>query len=55
MKLMVLMIFVLILGYKAQSIKDFLNYYLYNSDVTIELENKVDVHSQTLNLLKLLW
>lgn len=38
--------FVLCLGYKAQSIKEyFLNYYLYNSDVTIELEkNKVDVH-----------
>ncbi len=38
--------FVLCLGYKAQSIKEyFLNYYLYNSDVTIELEkNKIDVH-----------
>ena len=38
--------FVLCLGYKAQSIKEyFLNYYLYNSDVTIELEkNKVEVH-----------
>lgn len=38
--------FILCLGYKAQSIKEyFLNYYLYNSDVTIELEkNKVDVH-----------
>ncbi|WP_461453539.1 glucose-1-phosphate cytidylyltransferase [Mucilaginibacter sp.] len=38
--------FVLCLGYKAQSIKEyFLNYYLYNSDVTIEMEkNKVDVH-----------
>ncbi len=38
--------FVLCLGYKAQTIKEyFLNYYLYNSDVTIELErNKVDVH-----------
>ena len=38
--------FVLCLGYKAQMIKEyFLNYYLYNSDVTIELEkNKVDVH-----------
>ena len=31
--------FVLCLGYKAQMIKEyFLNYYLYNSDVTIELE-----------------
>ena len=38
--------FVLCLGYKAQMIKEyFLNYYLYNSDVTIELEqNKVEVH-----------
>ncbi|MET0572410.1 MAG: glucose-1-phosphate cytidylyltransferase [Pedobacter agri] len=38
--------FVLCLGYKAQSIKEyFLNYYLYNSDVSIDVEkNKVDVH-----------
>ena len=38
--------FVLALGYKGNMIKEyFLNYYLYNSDVTIELEkNKVDVH-----------
>lgn len=38
--------FVICLGYKAHTIKQyFLNYYLYNSDVTIELENnKVDVH-----------
>lgn len=38
--------FVLCLGYKAHLIKEyFLNYYLYNSDVTIELEkNTVDVH-----------
>ncbi len=38
--------FVICLGYKAQLIKEyFLNYYLYNSDVTIELErNKIDVH-----------
>lgn len=38
--------FILCLGYKSQLIKEyFLNYYLYNSDVTIELEkNKVDVH-----------
>lgn len=38
--------FVICLGYKAQIIKEyFLNYYLYNSDVTIELaKNKVDVH-----------
>lgn len=38
--------FVLCLGYKAEFIKQyFLNYFLYNSDVTIELErNKIDVH-----------
>jgi len=38
--------FVVCLGYKSHVIKQyFLNYYLYNSDVTIELEkNKVDVH-----------
>lgn len=38
--------FIICLGYKSQIIKEyFLNYYLYNSDVTIELEkNKVDVH-----------
>lgn len=38
--------FIICLGYKAHYIKQyFLNYYLYNSDVTIELEkNKVDVH-----------
>jgi glucose-1-phosphate cytidylyltransferase len=38
--------FVICLGYKSHIIKEyFLNYYLYNSDVTIELEkNKVEVH-----------
>jgi glucose-1-phosphate cytidylyltransferase len=38
--------FVICLGYKSQTIKEyFLNYYLYNSDVTIDLDqNKVDVH-----------
>ncbi|MCC6817004.1 MAG: glucose-1-phosphate cytidylyltransferase [Saprospiraceae bacterium] len=38
--------FIICLGYKGYMIKEyFLNYYLYNSDVTIELENnKVDVH-----------
>ncbi len=38
--------FVICLGYKGHMIKEyFLNYYLYNSDVTIELaKNKVDVH-----------
>ncbi len=37
--------FIICLGYKSQTIKEyFLNYYLYNSDVTIELEkNKIDV------------
>ena len=38
--------FILCLGYKSNMIKEyFLNYYLYNSDVTIELDkNKLDVH-----------
>ncbi len=38
--------FIIYLGYKAQMIKEyFLNYYLYDSDVTIELEkNNVEVH-----------
>lgn len=38
--------FVICLGYKHQTIKQyFLNYYLYNSDVTIELEkNSLEVH-----------
>ena len=38
--------FIVCLGYKGHMIKEyFLNYYLHNSDVTIELEqNKVDVH-----------
>lgn len=38
--------FIICLGYKSQMIKEyFLNYYLYNSDVTIELaKNKVEVH-----------
>ncbi len=38
--------FILCLGYKAQSIKEyFLNYYLYNSDVSIDVgKNAVDVH-----------
>jgi glucose-1-phosphate cytidylyltransferase len=37
--------FIICLGYKAQTIKEyFLNYYLHNSDVTIELNNnKIDV------------
>ena len=38
--------FIVCLGYKAHFIKEyFLNYHLYNSDVTIELDkNKIDVH-----------
>jgi glucose-1-phosphate cytidylyltransferase len=38
--------FIICLGYKAQMIKEyFINYYLYNSDVTIELDkNKIEVH-----------
>ena len=38
--------FIICLGYKSHVIKEyFLNYYLYNSDVTIELaKNKVEVH-----------
>ena len=38
--------FIICLGYKAQTIKEyFLNYYLYNSDVTIDLkQNSLDVH-----------
>jgi glucose-1-phosphate cytidylyltransferase len=38
--------FIVCLGYKAHLVKEyFLNYYLYNSDVTVELEkNKVDIH-----------
>ena len=38
--------FIICLGYKAHMIKEyFLNYYLYSSDVTIELDkNKIDVH-----------
>jgi len=38
--------FVICLGYKAHMIKEyFLNYYLYNSDITIELDkNSIQVH-----------
>jgi glucose-1-phosphate cytidylyltransferase len=38
--------FIVCLGYKAHLVKEyFLNYYLYNSDLTIELEkNKINVH-----------
>jgi len=39
--------FIICLGYKGFMIKEyFLNYFLYNSDVTIELkENKVNIHN----------
>ena len=38
--------FVICLGYKAQTIKEyFINYYIYNSDFTIDLNNnQMDVH-----------
>lgn len=38
--------FVICLGYKGHIIKEyFINYYLYNSDITVELgSNKVDIH-----------
>jgi glucose-1-phosphate cytidylyltransferase len=38
--------FIICLGYKAQYVKQyFLNYYLFNSDVTVDLSgNKVEVH-----------
>ena len=38
--------FVICLGYKGHWIKEyFINYYLYNSDITVELENnKLEVH-----------
>jgi glucose-1-phosphate cytidylyltransferase len=38
--------FVICLGYKAHMIKEyFINYYLYNSDITVELDsNKMDIH-----------
>lgn len=46
--------FVICLGYKSQMIKEyFLNYYLYNSDVTIELDkNKLDVHFSNIESFK---
>jgi glucose-1-phosphate cytidylyltransferase len=38
--------FIICLGYKGHLIKEyFINYYLYNSDITVELEhNKLEVH-----------
>ena len=39
--------FIICCGYKANIIKEyFINYFLYNSDITIEIENnKLDVHT----------
>jgi glucose-1-phosphate cytidylyltransferase len=47
--------FVICLGYKAHMIKEyFLNYYLYNSDVTIELENnRIQVHYSEIESFKI--
>src|SRR5258706_9321929 len=41
--------FVICLGYKGYFIKEyFINYYLYNSDITVELgSNKMDIHYTT--------
>lgn len=41
--------FVICLGYKGHIIKEyFINYYLYNSDITVELSsNKMDIHYTT--------
>ncbi|HEX5655219.1 MAG TPA: sugar phosphate nucleotidyltransferase, partial [Chitinophagaceae bacterium] len=41
--------FIICLGYKGYFIKEyFMNYYLHNSDITIELgSNKMDVHYST--------
>ena len=38
--------FIICLGYKGHIIKEyFINYYLYNSDITVELgSNKMDIH-----------
>ena len=46
--------FIICLGYKSHLIKEyFLNYYLYNSDVTIDLEtNKLEVHLSKTESLK---
>jgi len=47
--------FIICLGYKAQSIKEyFLNYYLYNSDLNINLENNnVEILSSTVENFKI--
>jgi glucose-1-phosphate cytidylyltransferase len=46
--------FVICLGYKAQMIKEyFLNYYLHNSDVTIDLQkNEINVHQSNTESFK---
>lgn len=46
--------FVICLGYKSHMIKEyFLNYFLYNSDVTIELDkNKLEVHFSNIESFK---
>lgn len=48
--------FVIFLGYKSQLIKEyFLNYHLYNADITVELEkNKVDLHFNTYEAFKVM-
>jgi glucose-1-phosphate cytidylyltransferase len=46
--------FIVCLGYKGYVIKEyFMNYYMHNSDVTIDLgRNKVDIHSSNAESLK---
>jgi glucose-1-phosphate cytidylyltransferase len=46
--------FIICLGYKGVMIKEyFMNYYLHNSDVTIELsKNKIDVHYSNIESFK---
>ena len=46
--------FIICLGYKGHIIKEyFINYYLYNSDITVEVgTNKTEIIIQLQNLLK---
>src|SRR5215510_10235988 len=46
--------FVICLGYKGHIIKEyFINYYLYNSDITVEVgSNKMDIHYSTSETFK---
>ncbi len=46
--------FIICLGYKGHMIKEyFINYFLYNSDITVELHNnKLDVHYSTAESFK---